>query len=96
VRCRQILFGRIYPDRQIRIYRKDKVLYRGLVHELPIVYGKVHELPEEYYIIHYVTPSKSKTLLYAYLESIEYYKHHTPSYRSPMETYAVIVFNSHP
>jgi (heptosyl)LPS beta-1,4-glucosyltransferase len=77
VRCRQILFGRIYPDRQIRIYRKDRVLYRGLVHELPIVYGKVHELPEEYYIIHYVTPSKSKTLLYAYLESIEYYKHHT-------------------
>ena len=81
LRCRQILFGPGYPDRQIRIYRKDRVLYRGLVHELPIVYGKVHKLPEEYYIIHYGTLSKSKMLLYAYLESIEYYKPHT---RSPI------------
>jgi glycosyltransferase involved in cell wall biosynthesis len=37
VKCRQIIFGPAYPDRQIRIYRKNKVLYRGIVHELPIV-----------------------------------------------------------
>jgi glycosyltransferase involved in cell wall biosynthesis len=100
VGCRQILFGSAYPDRQIRIYRKDKVLYRGLVHELPIVYGKLHKLPEEYFIIHYETRSKSKMLLYAYLESIERYKHHTrPSITlallklMPLSSPILILFN---
>jgi hypothetical protein len=58
VKCRQIIFGPAYPDRQIRIYRKDKVLYRGIVHEHPIVYGSVKELSDDYYIIHYGSPSK--------------------------------------
>ncbi|MEM3526214.1 MAG: glycosyltransferase family 2 protein, partial [Candidatus Jordarchaeaceae archaeon] len=46
------ILGPFYPDTQIRIYRKDKVIYRGLMHELPEVIGKKCQLPEEYFIIH--------------------------------------------
>jgi len=46
------ILGPFYPDTQIRIYRKDKVIYRGLIHELPEVVGKKCQLPEEYFIIH--------------------------------------------
>jgi glycosyltransferase involved in cell wall biosynthesis len=79
VKCRHIIFGPCYPDGQIRIYRKDKVLYRGMVHEHPKVYGKIFELPEQYFIIHYIFPSKHKIMFYALLESIEYYNHFTSS-----------------
>jgi glycosyltransferase involved in cell wall biosynthesis len=76
VKCKHILFGPAYPDRQIRIYKKNRVLYRGLVHEYPRVYGKIYELPEEYFIIHYGSQSKHKLVFYAYLESLEYYRHY--------------------
>jgi hypothetical protein len=57
----------------------SRVLYRGVVHELPIIFGNVLELPEEYYILHYSSWSKSKLVFYAYLESLEYYQHATRS-----------------
>jgi len=79
VKYRQIIFGPDYPDRQIRIYRKDKVLYRGIVHELPIVYGSVKELSDDYYIIHWGSPSKDTIYFYALLESIEIFQHFTRS-----------------
>jgi glycosyltransferase involved in cell wall biosynthesis len=77
-RCRQIVFGPFY-NRQIRVYNRTKVLYRGVVHELPIVFGNVLELPEEYYILRYPSWPKSKLVFYAYLESLEYYQHATRS-----------------
>jgi hypothetical protein len=77
-RCRQLVLGPFY-NRQIRVYHRNKVLYRGVVHELPIVFGNVLELPEEYYILHYPSWSKSKLVFYAYLESLEYYRHATRS-----------------
>jgi hypothetical protein len=55
------------------------VLYRGVDHELPIVFGNVLGFPEEYYILHYPSWSKSKLVFYAYLESLEYYQHATRS-----------------
>jgi len=76
--CKSLVFGRLYPNRQVRIYRKDRVQYRGLVHELPKVFGSIFELPEEYYIAHYGPCgglSVHKMVFYAYLESIEYYAH---------------------
>jgi hypothetical protein len=73
-RCRQLVFGPFY-NRQIRVYNKSRVLYRGVVHELPMVFGNVLELPEEYYILHYPSWPKSKLVFYAYLESLEYYQH---------------------
>jgi glycosyltransferase involved in cell wall biosynthesis len=77
-KCRQVVLCPYY-NRQIRIYKKDKVLYRGVVHELPIVDGKILELAEEYYILHYPSFPKSKLLFYAYLESLEFYRHNTRS-----------------
>jgi glycosyltransferase involved in cell wall biosynthesis len=77
-KCKRLVFGPFY-NRQIRIYRKDRVLYRGLVHELPVVFGKILELPEEYYILHYPTWSRSKLMFYAYLEALEYYHHFSRS-----------------
>lgn len=50
--CGDVILGSFY-NRQIRIYRKDRALYKGLVHELPIIHGKILDLPEGYYIIHY-------------------------------------------
>ncbi|MEM2158267.1 MAG: glycosyltransferase family 2 protein [Sulfolobales archaeon] len=46
-RNKKLLLGPFYPDRQIRIFRKDKVTFKGLVHELPIVHGDIHHLPED-------------------------------------------------
>jgi len=63
----------------VRIYRKDKVLYRGIVHELPIVYGSVKGLSDDYYIIHWGSPSKDIIYFYALLESIEIFHHFTSS-----------------
>jgi glycosyltransferase involved in cell wall biosynthesis len=77
-KCKRLVFGPFY-NKQIRIYRKDRLLYRGLVHELPVVFGKIHELPEEYYILHYPTWSRSKLAFYAYLEALEYYQHFSRS-----------------
>jgi glycosyltransferase involved in cell wall biosynthesis len=77
-KCMQLVFGPFF-NRQIRIYRKDRVLYKGLVHELPIVFGKIYELPDEYYILHYPTWSRSKLVFYAYLETLEYYQHFSRS-----------------
>ena len=77
VKCKQVILGSSL-GRQIRIYRRDRVLYRGLVHELPVVYGRILELPEGYYIAHYGSCgglSVHKMVFYALLESIEYYQH---------------------
>ena len=70
------LLGPFYPDKQIRIFKKQKAIYKGLVHELPIIDGSIMDLPEDYYIIHKVNFSWKKELLYAYLESLMYEKYH--------------------
>jgi len=77
VACGQLILGSSL-GRQIRIYRKDRVMYRGLIHELPAVYGKILDLPEEYLIVHYGSQgslSARKIVFYALLESLEYYQH---------------------
>jgi len=75
-------------------------LYRGVVHELPIVDGKILELAEEYYILHYPSFPKSKLLFYAYLESLEYYRHNTRSnirkalwMFTPLSAPMIIIYN---
>lgn len=42
----------LFTSIQIRIYKRDRVMYRGLVHELPVVLGKTNALPSEFYIAH--------------------------------------------
>ncbi|MDW8036208.1 MAG: glycosyltransferase family 2 protein [Candidatus Korarchaeum sp.] len=70
------LLGIFYPDKQIRVYRKDKVLYKGLVHEHPTIYGGIKYLPDEYHIIHMIYEgffSMEKTVRYAYFTALEYH-----------------------
>lgn len=69
------LLGPFYPDKQIRIFKKHKTFYKGIVHELPIINGTILDLPENYYIIHEVNFSWKKQLLYAHLESLMYEKY---------------------
>ncbi|MGC9107243.1 MAG: glycosyltransferase [Infirmifilum sp.] len=76
--CGDVILGSFY-NRQIRIYRKDRALYKGLVHELPIIHGKILDLSEEYSIIHYPDFNYRKMIFYAYLEALEYYEFNTRS-----------------
>jgi glycosyltransferase involved in cell wall biosynthesis len=74
------ILGPFYPDRQIRIYRKDKVSYKGLIHEIPKVFGSILTLPEDYYILHFKNKFWSKKMTqYAYIQSIQYYRYTHPS-----------------
>jgi glycosyltransferase involved in cell wall biosynthesis len=69
------LLGPLYLDKQIRIFKKKKAIYKGLVHELPTIKGSISDLPECYHIIHMINNSRSKQLFYARLESLMYYKY---------------------
>ena len=73
------ILGPMYPDVQIRIFKKDSVDFKGLVHEPVRIRGKVLHLPEEYYILHFPKFTKGKTVLYAKLEALEYYDRYESS-----------------
>jgi glycosyltransferase involved in cell wall biosynthesis len=77
-RCNGLALGSFY-NRQIRVVKKDKALYKGLIHELPIIRGRVLELPEEYYILHFPNINLRKLVKYAYIEVLEKYKFTTKS-----------------
>jgi len=73
------ILGLFYPDRQIRIFKKEAALYRGLVHELPQIRGKVLALPGEYYIIHFLNKFWcKKNAQYARIQALQCFKirHH--------------------
>ena len=76
------LYGPFYPDPQIRIFKKHKVSYKGLVHEVPKISGKIISLPSNYFIIH-LSKDKGfwpkKMSIYAFLEALQYYEHKTRS-----------------
>jgi len=65
---------------QLRLYRRDRVLYKGIVHELPIIQGNVEALPDKYYIMHLLndisfTRYVKKRLNYARYASIRWPRH---------------------
>ncbi|MEM0488669.1 MAG: glycosyltransferase [Candidatus Bathyarchaeia archaeon] len=69
------VLGPWYPDTQVRIYRKDRVIYNGLIHELPKVVGMKYHLPEEYFIIHLNQEFWSKKKVhYVYIQKKQYCK----------------------
>jgi len=74
------ILGPFYPDRQTRIFKKERTLYRGLIHEFPLIEGKVKILPEEYYIIHLWNKfwSKKQTQ-YVRIQALQYFKPNHPS-----------------
>jgi len=73
------LLGPFYPDRQIRIFRKTKTVFKGIIHEIPSINGKVLELPEDHYILHYgphdLKKWKAGFKKFAWYEALQYYKH---------------------
>ncbi|HWQ16867.1 MAG TPA: glycosyltransferase family 2 protein [Sulfolobales archaeon] len=88
------VLGPLYPNRHIRIFRKTKTVFRGLIHELPEVKGRVLELPENYYILHFYLRQQNakerwrKWAKYARIEALQYYRHEGFFVRKPLWTLA--------
>ena len=53
---------------QVRLFRKDRVAFRGIVHEQPLVYGNTEKLPEEFYIGHIASLKGRSGLEYRKME----------------------------
>ncbi|MCS7385722.1 MAG: glycosyltransferase family 2 protein [archaeon GB-1867-005] len=68
-----------FLNRQIRIFKKSKVIFKGLVHELPQVHGILKHLPEYYCLLHFIKRDWSRRLFYARLEALQYHKRKTKS-----------------
>jgi len=71
------LHAQPHPGYQLRLYRRDRVLYRGIVHELPVIQGNVEALPDKYYIMHLLNDISfsrymKKRLNYARYASIQW------------------------
>jgi glycosyltransferase involved in cell wall biosynthesis len=70
------VFG-LFHGEQLRIFRRNRATFKGLVHEMAQIQGKTVSLPKRYFIEHRGT-SKSwryedkKAAFYARLESLEY------------------------
>jgi glycosyltransferase involved in cell wall biosynthesis len=68
------VFGMFFGE-QLRIFRRDMVRYKGLIHEMAQVQGRTVSLPKHYYIVHHA-PGKAwrrgRSAYYARLESLEY------------------------
>ena len=67
------ILGPMYPDMRTRVFRKSKVIFKGLVHQPAQIRGRILCLPEEYYILHFRKYTERKMAFYAKLEALEYY-----------------------
>jgi (heptosyl)LPS beta-1,4-glucosyltransferase len=66
---------------QIRLYRRERAYYKGLVNELPEIKGSLVRLPYKYCIAHLnVGFDMSKWMFYAHLEALEYVEHRARSH----------------
>ena len=64
-----------FPDRVLKIFRKDRVVFTGRVHEGPKVFGPTYHLSSKYYLIHLPYHENNwvkKAVGYAYYQSIQY------------------------
>lgn len=74
IKRKEVVGGKYYGiTYQIRFFRRDKVRYRGIIHELPIINGKIikvktgeiiHKMKEEFW-------KKDKLVRYCILESLQ-------------------------
>ncbi|MCS7135146.1 MAG: glycosyltransferase family 2 protein [Nitrososphaerota archaeon] len=72
---KRIILAPYYPDRVIKVFKKDKVIFTGRVHDGPRILGPIYYLPEEYYVIHLPYHERSwikKTITYTYFQVIQY------------------------
>jgi len=71
----KLILGLFYPCRQIRIFKKDRASYRGIIHELPQIRGKILALPNEYYILHLgIKIWSKKHARYVRIQALQYFK----------------------
>jgi (heptosyl)LPS beta-1,4-glucosyltransferase len=71
----RIILAPYFPDRVLKIFRKDRVIFTGRVHNGPKVFGKTYHLPEKYYLIHLPYHEDGwlkKMITYAYFQCIQY------------------------
>ena len=71
----RIILAPYYPDRVVKVFRKDKVTFTGRVHDGPRISGLTYHLPDEYYLIHLPYHEDNwlkKAMVYAYYQSIQY------------------------
>ena len=71
----RIILAPYYPDRVVKVFRKDKVTFTGRVHDGPRISGPTYHLPDEYYLIHLPYHDNNwlkKAMVYAYYQSIQY------------------------
>ena len=65
---------------QVRLFRRNKVLFRGIIHEFPEIPGSISSLPNDEYIIHLAmdksdvpTPDYSRYLIIELFQDIHIY-----------------------
>jgi len=71
----RIILAPYFPDRVLKIFRKDCVVFTGRVHDGPKVFGRTYHLSSEYYLIHLPYHENNwlkKAIKYAYYQSIQY------------------------
>lgn len=69
-------------DHQLRLYRKDSVFFRGMIHEFPVVKGIVKYINEQDFIIHHADFSNYLRKRGSYLTLEAYERPFTPFYLS--------------
>ena len=73
---KKVILAPYYPDRVIKIFKKNMVIFTGRVHDGPRVLGPIVRLPEDYYVIHLQYYEEEgwikKVVKYAYFQSIQY------------------------
>jgi len=72
----QLVLGLWWPDYQIRVFHRDNIYYKGLIHEQPIVYGRILYLDP--YGPHYIIHIHDK--LFQMSKSAKYIKFHVFEY----------------
>jgi glycosyltransferase involved in cell wall biosynthesis len=71
----KIILAPYYPDRVVKIFRRDKTIFTGRVHDGPRISGPTYHLPDEYYLIHLPYHEDNwlkKAMIYAYYQNIQY------------------------
>lgn len=59
--------GGCFGDYQLRLFRKDMVIFKGIIHELPILKGDSRKLPSHYVIYHRINTVKDISKLAGYM-----------------------------
>ena len=63
---------------QVRLFDKNKIEYKGVPHDQPMIDGKTHKLPEEYWMEHQLEfKNYKRSYDYSHIEKFERYSYKT-------------------